>query len=162
MSRELTDKRIERADQYDQRTRYQAEWYCNRANVNKKFFQAIGIVIIFLGALVGFLPLFDDASGKRDILIGICGGLIVILKGVERIWLPEEKWVNYRKASEALLREREKYTEGIAPYQFGRDEDRVYTLFVERSILIKAEEQNNFWGLNDKNEKIEQKPDPQT
>lgn len=83
--------------------------------------------------------------------------MIVILKGIERIWLPEEKWTNYRKASEALLREREKYVESIEPYGIADDEDQIYRLYVERCILIKAEEQNNFWGINSgRDQKVEQ------
>ncbi len=150
MTKELTDARVERADLYDQRTRSQTDWYSKNAKKNKNLFQIIGISIIVLGAMVGVIPLFGDGQNpvtKIDILISTIGALIVILKGIERIWLPEEKWTNYRKASEALLREREKYVEGIEPYTPGSN-DEIYRLYVERCILIKAEEQNNFWGLN--------------
>lgn len=57
--------------------------------------------------------------------------------------------MSYHKASEILVREREKYVECVAPYLAGGDEDAIYQLFVQHCILIKAEEQNNFWGLNE-------------
>lgn len=148
MYNELIESRQERAKQYDLRTRSQRNWYSENATWNKKLFQTLGILIIILGAMVGVIPLFADAPSKVDILVAIIGALIVILKGVERIWLPEEKWTNYRKASEALLRENEKYVEGIVPYNSSDDEDGTFKLYVERCILIKAEEQNNFWGIN--------------
>lgn len=154
MTKELSDARTERANLYDQRTRSQSNWYSNNARKNKNLFQIIGISIVVLGALVGVIPLLGDgftAVINTDILISLIGALIVILKGIERIWLPEEKWINYRKASEALYREREKYVEGVAPYSVGAEDD-IYRLYVERCILIKAEEQNNFWGLNNGSE----------
>jgi len=108
-------------------------------------------MIVILGAFVGVVPLVLSETGEPtipEIITGILGTLIVILKGVERIWLPEEKWQNYRKASESLKRERECYIEGVRPYSNTNDEDKNYMLYVNRCIQIKAEEQNNFWGLS--------------
>lgn len=145
------EKRIQRADAYDERTGMQKQWYSKNATKNKKIFQSIGILIIIFGAFVGIVPLVFGSPAEAtnaEILTAILGALIVILKGVERIWLPEEKWQNYRKASEALKREKESYTEGIAPYNSDSDEDENYLLYVKRCVQIKAEEQNNFWGLS--------------
>ena len=149
MYSELIEEREERAKQYNKRTRSQPDWYSRKARTNKYLFQFIGVTIIILGATVGVVPLlFGGTPSVADITVAIIGAFIVMLKGIERIWLPEEKWTNYRKASEALLRENEKYVEGITPYCINDDEDQVYRLYVERCILINAEEQNNFWGIN--------------
>jgi len=143
--------RISRADAYDERTGNQPKWYSLNASKNKNRFQLIGIFIIILGAFIGVIPLlFSSASEPTtpEILTAIMGALIVILKGIERISLPEENWRNYRKASEALKRERECYVEAIHPYT-SLHEEGAYSLYVKRCILIKAEEQNNFWGLGE-------------
>lgn len=151
---ELIKTRQDRAAQYAERTRDQQKWYSSKAGKNKKAFQLIGIAIVMLGALVGIIPtLFGDGPSSVDRTVAILGALIVILKGAERIWLPEEKWINYRKASEALLREKEKYVECLSPYNDNDDEDETYKRYVERCILIKAEEQNNFWGLGEGDDK---------
>ncbi|MEW8338502.1 MAG: DUF4231 domain-containing protein [Candidatus Thiodiazotropha taylori] len=151
---DLIKQRLNRAEQYDKRTRTQHKWYSGKAGVNKLAFQAIGLAVIVLGATVGIVPLLlGDGPSLPDKIVAILGSLIVILKGVERIWLPEEKWLTYRKASEALLREKESYTECIGPYSSEKNEDATYRLYVERCILIKAEEQNNFWGINSSSDK---------
>ena len=141
------EKRINRSDSYDERTGNQKQWYSKNATKNKKAFQLIGILIVVFGAVVGIVPLLS-AAPATGIITAILGASIVVLKGVERIWLPEEKWQNYRKASEALKREKECYIEGIQPYNREMDEDENYLLYVKRCVLIKAEEQNNFWGLS--------------
>ncbi len=151
---DLIKQRLDRAEQYDQRTRTQHKWYSRKAGANKLAFQAIGLAIIVLGAIVGIVPLLlGDGPSLPDKIVAMLGAAIVILKGVERIWLPEEKWMTYRKASESLLREKERYTECIGPYSSEMDEDAVYRLYVERCTLIKAEEQNNFWGISSSSDK---------
>ena len=156
------EKRISRADSYDQRTGNQKQWYSKNATKNKKIFQSIGILIVAFGAFVGIVPLLFGTSSEpttAEIITAILGALIVMLKGVERIWLPEEKWQNYRKASEALKREKESYIEGISPYNRDMGEDENYLLYVKRCVLIKAEEQNNFWGLSGETKQENVAPD---
>ena len=141
--------RVERVSEHDKRTRNQSDWYSASARKNKTLSYAISLMLVVCGAMVGFLPVFSGRSELTliDIIVSGLGAFIVILKGIERIWLPDEKWVNYRKASEALLREKEMYIEGVGPYENEGDEDKAYIRFVQRSVLIKSEEQNNFWGL---------------
>lgn len=148
--------RTKRAKDYDERNGTQQKWYSSKASDNKNTFRYIGIAIIVLGALVSvtsivvsFLSGESSVPSLSDFLVSLFGALIVILKGIERIWLPEETWQNYRKASEALKRENECYVEGVNNYKHIDNEDEAFKLFVTRCILIKAEEQNNFWGLNE-------------
>jgi len=150
------EQRTRRADDYHRRNDDQQSWYSRKASENKSYFRSIGMAVIVLGALVAVVPIFmtvvidiEEGLSKSDLLVSIFGTLIVILKGIERIWLPEETWQNYRKASEALKRERECYVEGVGPYDQEFTEDQAYKLFVNRCILIKAEEQSNFWGLRE-------------
>lgn len=152
------EKRINRANSYDERTGEQKQWYSKNATKNKKIFQSIGILIVTFGAIVGIVPLLF-AAPATNIITAILGASIVVLKGVERIWLPEEKWQNYRKASEVLKREKECYIEGIPPYNRDMNEDENYLLYVKRCVLIKAEEQNNFWGLSGESKRENVTPD---
>jgi len=152
MNLEIQEQRIISTDGYDERTGKQQKWYSSKATIYKKIFQNIGLSIVVLGALVSVIPIFGSGSEPAtmtEIITSVFGGLIVILKGVERIWLPEEHWTNYRKASESLKREKEMYIEGIEPYISNDNEEELYRLYVERCIRIKAEEQNNFWGLRE-------------
>ncbi|MGD8589095.1 MAG: DUF4231 domain-containing protein [Chromatiales bacterium] len=162
------EQRTQRADDYNKRTGKQQEWYSGKATANKKGFRGIGVSIVILGALVSVIPIlmsvvFDQQNtpSPSDLLVSFFGALIVILKGIERIWLPEEAWQNYRKASEALKRERECYIEGVAQYEGDLTEEDAYRLYVNRCIRIKAEEQNNFWGMNESKtqEKSEEPPE---
>jgi len=150
MNKEVYDERMAQADGYDNRTGSQPSWYGKKSSLNKRLFQTSSLLIVLLGAVIGVAPvLFGDSTksiSNVEIITSIIGALIVILKGFERIWLPEEKWINYRKAAESLKREREKYVEGVSPYE-GDDSEAIYKLYVNRCIFIKAEEQNNFWGL---------------
>jgi hypothetical protein len=146
--------RVKRVEGYHQRHGNHQAWFSQRATQNKTLFEWIGILIIILAALAGFVPVLglDDPSpvSLSEKITSFLAGLIIVLKGVERIWLPEEKWLNFRKASESLKIETELYIEGIAPYDESDDEESLYKLYVERCCLIKAEEQNNFWGLRKK------------
>lgn len=153
---EKVEHRIQMANEYEARNGNQQKWYSEKASSNKNRFRYIGVTIVILGALVGVTPIiisFFSGEGSipsfSDLLISFFGTLIVILKGFERIWLPEETWQNYRKASEALKREKECYIEGVNQYKRFTNEDAAYEFFVTRCIMIKAEEQNNFWGLNE-------------
>jgi len=152
MKKNTIEQRSQLANDYDKRNDEQLTWYSNKASDNKSYFQSIGICIVVFGALISIMPVISWApSGSHnvsEIITTILGAFIVILKGVERIWLPEESWQNYRKASEALKIERERYIENVTPYSNTAEEDIAFKLFVERCILIKLKEQNNFWELN--------------
>lgn len=143
--------RIKRIDMYHNRHGNQQKWYSQRASSSKKLFERIGLVIIVLAAITGLVPLLElDGSNSISLsekVTSVLAALIVILKGMERIWLPEEKWQNYRKASEALKRETKHYAEGVLAYGMNIEEDKLFKLYVERCSFIEAEEQNNFWGL---------------
>lgn len=146
----MKDNRISKANEYEKNHGNQQKWYSERAKINKRFFQWLGILVVIIGATIGIIPIFGDPSmaSVTEKVTAVMGGMIVILKGIERIWLPAEKWLNYRKASEALKREKELYVEGIAIYNMD-DEQTAYKLYVNRCIQIKSEEQNNFWGLTE-------------
>ena len=141
------NKRMERVNSYRNLHDDQFKFYEDKSACNKLLFSGISIAIIILGALITFIPVLElgDQSVK-EILAGF-GALIVILKGIERVWLPEEKWTNYRKAAEAMRRESQLYVENIAPYADQNEED-AYSLFVIRCVKIQAEEQSNFWGMD--------------
>lgn len=147
MNRSIIKEREDRVNEYENRYAFPQKWYARYALWYKCLFQIIGLLIIALGAAVALVPqlLVADTSNQ---LVSVIGTLIVILKGIERIWIPEERWALFRKASEALRREKEMYIEGIDPYvSSSADEEKVYRLFVQRCLLVRAEEQNNFWGL---------------
>ncbi len=145
-SADLRSKRQACVDAYHEATRNQRQWYSQKANRNQWGFRFFGVSTVVLGAVVGLLPAFEL---EQDWPFAVLGALIVILKGLERLWLPEEKWLGYRKAAEAMQREQERFVFGVAPYdQFG-NEDAVFRLFVDRCDRIKAEEQQNFWNVQE-------------
>jgi hypothetical protein len=142
----LRARRQQCVDDYHQATRNQRQWYSQKANRNQWWFRFFGIATVVLGAVVGLLPAFKLES---DWPFAVLGALIVILKGMERLWLPEEKWIGYRKAAEAMQREQERFVFGLAPYHRFDDEDAVFRLFVDRCDRIKSEEQKNFWNVQE-------------
>ena len=145
-SADLRSKRQACVDAYHQATRNQRQWYSQKANRNQWWFRFFGVSTVVLGAMVGLLPAFEL---EQDWPFAVLGALIVILKGLERLWLPEEKWIGYRKAAEAMQREQERFVFGLTPYHRFDDEDAVFRLFVDRCDRIKSEEQKNFWNVQE-------------
>ncbi len=136
----------------------QRRWYSQNASKNKKYYQWLGLVIIVAGAGTGFIQLWTPGVQDVNALLGVhwtavitalLGALVVISKGIERIWDFDGTWLGYRKASESMKRERRLFINGAAPYDNCADDRKAFLLFINRIEEIIAEEQNNYWSNQD-------------
>ena len=85
------------------------------------------------------------ATSRVKLVTAVLGLIVVLAKGVERIWNFEETWQGYRKASERMKREYRLYINGAGAYREVADEDQAYLRFVEAIEEIIAEEQQLYW-----------------
>jgi hypothetical protein len=108
----------------------------------------LSLMVIVCGALTSFTQIFSQAPLSPlliPILTGLLGMLVVIGQGAEQLGKYRESWLNYRKASEQMKRERRLYINAVAPYQLDQGEEAAYQVFVIRIEKIIAEEQQIFW-----------------
>ena len=128
----------------------QRSWYDQRASHNKKWMQRAGVTTVAAGASTAVVQLWapsppDTPVHWSTIATAILGAVVVLSKGIERIWSFDDNWRSYRAASEAMKHERRGYLTATGPYR-SLDDHEAFLTFVERVESIIAEEQNAFWG----------------
>jgi len=142
---ERTAGRIARAKRYlDEHLQDQRGWYSKKASRFKRWAQWLAVTVLAAGGLTTVVQVIPAELWVK--LVTAALGLIVVLaKGVERIWNFEETWLGYRKASERMKREYRLYINGAGAYREIEDEDQAYLRFVEAIEQIIAEEQQIYW-----------------
>jgi hypothetical protein len=142
---ERTAGRIARAKRYlDEHLQDQRGWYSKKASRFKRWAQWLAVTVLAAGGLTTVVQVVPAELWVK--LVTAALGLIVVLaKGVERIWNFEETWLGYRKASERMKREYRLYINGAGAYREIEDEDQAYLRFVEAIEQIIAEEQQIYW-----------------
>lgn len=141
------------ADQFfNEDLQHQREWYDRKASTHKAWHHWLSLLIVTGGAMSSFLQIFSPGPNPIAIATAVIGVLIVVSKGIERIWLFEDTWTSYRKASEAMKREYRLYLNSTGPYQYATTEEEAHRRFTQRVERIIAEEENNFWGIREGDE----------
>jgi len=159
--------RVQMAEDYfekDFNLRGQRSWYSKHASINKQCYQWLGLAIIVAGAAMGIIQIWapievgSDSDGKEitsvhwtSIAAALLGALVVISKGIERIWDFDGTWLGYRKASEAMKREKRLFVNGAMVYEHCVNDHEAFLLFIKRVEGIITEEQNNFMGNHESN-----------
>ena len=72
--------------------------------------------------------------GATQVLLGILGGLIVVLEGIQQIFQPHYKWLKYRTANERLKREHHLYEAAAGPYEDSPDPMKLLAVRMEDVI----------------------------
>jgi hypothetical protein len=144
-----TESRQEKAKTYyEEHLNNQQSWYSSRATKYRNRHIALSVIILITGALISILQLFSANPGIAEYLTAFAGGIIVVAKGLEKLWSNEETWILYRKSSEAMKREMRYYINGAGPYR-EQNEKEAYLRLVERVEHLLSEEQEGFWGIRD-------------
>ncbi len=137
---------------------YQEEWYSAKAGAYKAWHHWLGLVVLAAGSATSLIQVWAPSSPEAPlhwvtIVTAALGVLVVLAKGIERIWDFDGAWTAYRQASEAMKRERRLFVNGAGPYVETPDDDKAYVLFVNRIEEIIAGEGEIFWssrsGSND-------------
>ncbi len=140
-------RRDERARAYFEKDlNRQREWYSRKASAYKSYAQWFGLAVIAAGALITFCAAVGPADSlwTKAIIAGL-GLAVAVLQGVLRIWRYDETWLEYRKASERLKRERRLYVNVAGAYAEIAGEEARFRRFVEAVERIIAEEQQLFF-----------------
>lgn len=146
----IAETRKKMVDEYRSRHSDQFEFYDKKAAKYKRIFHWSSLTIIILGAFTAFIPTLGldgpaEPIGLTETILAGIGAIIVVLKGAERIWLPDEKWITYRKSAESLRRESHDFIENQPPFK-ELSEDDAFSLFVERCSRVLVEEHTKFGG----------------
>jgi uncharacterized membrane protein YgcG len=142
---ERTAGRIARAERYlDEHLEKQRSWYSNKASLYKRWSQWLAVTVLAAGGLTTVVQIVPSELWVK-LVTAVLGLIVVLAKGVERIWNYEETWQGYRKASERMKREYRLYINGAGAYREIADEEQAYLRFVEAIEEIIAEEQQLYW-----------------
>jgi len=105
----------------------------------KKQYRFIGVLIIFLSAVVSFIQLFSPGPNPIAIVTTLMGLVIILLKNIEGVYMLDETWLSYRSISENMKRERRLFINLAGNYK-DMDDSNAYLRFVEvTENLIKKE-----------------------
>jgi ABC-type multidrug transport system fused ATPase/permease subunit len=136
----------------------QDQWYSNKASRNKAWHQWLGFIVIAAGAGTSLVQIWAPSSPETHvhwvtILTAALGAIVVLAKGIERIWNFDDTWAAYRQASEAMKREQRLFINGAGPYVETPEDEAAYVLFVNHVERIIAEEQKSFWVTREEDRK---------
>lgn len=122
-------------------------WYENKSRKNKRIFLYLRIAEIIAAALIPFLSglliNMDTYKTTSIIVIGILGMLVTVIAGVLSLGRYQENWIEYRKTSEALKKEKFLFETQVEPY----NADNRFNLLVQTVESILAKE-NTDWTQN--------------
>lgn len=110
----------------------QIRWYDKKSIINQKFFHWLKILEIVIAAFIPFLSGIDAPA----ILTGSAGVLIVILEGLQHLFLFQfqHNWIIYRSTCENLKHEKYLWLAKAGPYAEIENPDLVLADRVESLI----------------------------
>ena len=140
----------------------QQGWYDRKASSNRKWATRLGFLMILAGAATSIIQLWapgppPPAAPPPDwvaplhwttISTALLGAMVIVIKGIERLWKFDDNWLAYRQAAEGIKREQRLYINGAGDYV--EDEETSYRSFVENIEQIIAAEQNMYWQSSNK------------
>ncbi|MEM6932232.1 MAG: DUF4231 domain-containing protein [Pseudomonadota bacterium] len=141
----LRDDRIAYADGLTE-FQEQRSWYSRRAGELKTKAQRLDILIIFCGALIAALPVFETLTSAQAVTVttSMLGAAVVIGQGLQRVYRYGETWPEYRRASERMKREWRAFINAVPPYG-PEDETKARAEYVNALEHAIEEEQKLFF-----------------
>ena len=125
----------------------QYQWYSSKSRTNKMIFLWLRIAEIAAAALIPFLSglliNMDNYKTTGIIIIGVLGMLVTVIAGVLSLGRYQENWIEFRKTSESLKREKFLYETQVEPY----NADNRFNLLVQTVESMLAKE-NTDWAQN--------------
>ncbi len=119
----------------------QIKWYGSKSRWNQKRYKGIKTLIIVISVTIPFLTgLISDETFWLKVAVGMGGVLIAAGEGILSLQKYQDNWMEYRRASEVLKREKLLYLTKSGPY---RSQDNLQ-LLVER-IENFTENENKSW-----------------
>ncbi|EAR16131.1 DUF4231 domain-containing protein [Robiginitalea biformata] len=121
----------------------QLNWYRKKSTRNKKYHMLFSGIIIVSGSLIPLVAGYSQWNSQFDGLLVACLGVLTAMAtGIAALYKFQEKWLSYRTAAEALLREKILYQTRTRAYAGNRE---AYALFVSNVEDILSNE-NRGWN----------------
>lgn len=136
-------------EEYDQkRLQDQIDWYGKKSQAYKNKYYRLRIIEIFAAAFIPFASglIVAIPEGYRlygTIFVGILGLIVAISSSLLALRRYQENWIEYRKTSESLLREKILFETQVEPY----NGDNRFNLLVQTAEMLMAKE-NAAWTQN--------------
>lgn len=112
-------------------------WYDKKSRSNKNVYLAFTISEIILAAFIPFISDFHDiAPSAIKYIISLIGVILTILAGLSLLGRYQEKWINYRRISENIKKEKYLYLSKAHPYN---DDDAKERLVLNTEFEIERE-----------------------
>ncbi len=128
-------------DYIAERIENQIKWYSAKSSWNQTRYKSIKTLIIVISVLIPFLTgLIDENGFWLKIAVGIGGVLIAAGESILSLQKYQENWMEYRRSSETLKREKLLYLTKSGPYREGAN----LQLLVER-VENFTENENKGW-----------------
>jgi hypothetical protein len=125
----------------------QIDWYNAKSSRNRKIFQTLRTIQIIAGALIPFLSgailgIAPERQMTSTIIVGALGVIVTIATGISTLGRYRENWIEYRKMSENLQREKFLYETESGRYSI-KNKNR-FDLFVQTVETLLASENQNW------------------
>ncbi|XZF14084.1 DUF4231 domain-containing protein [Chitinophagaceae bacterium MMS25-I14] len=102
------------------------DWYDRKSKINKHTYFTFTISEIVLAALIPFISGMHEADAdKIKYILSLIGVILTILGGIALLGKYQEKWINYRRISENIKKEKYMYLMKVAPYD-GSDAEEIF------------------------------------
>lgn len=99
------------------RLEFLIDWYNRAATRARISYITLKVVQLLLAAAV---PLTSSLDVNRT-TVGVLGGAVVVMEGVQQLLRPHDNWLRYRTTTEALLREKYLWASHAVDYATAHD-----------------------------------------
>ena len=90
----------------EQRLDNQRKYYSDKSGFNQRWYRRLRFSTILLAGLLPFVTAYLDFHPFLKVVAGAMGAAIAIIEGIQHLNKYHDNWVNYRRTSEALKREK--------------------------------------------------------
>lgn len=122
----------------EKRVQDQIDWYGNKSSICQKKYKISQVIKIIALLFITIVSLWGDQEGFGFVtyIVGALGAFIIFIESFVKIYDYKKLWVQYRMASENLIREKLMFETNSSPYNV-KDP---FKLFVERCESIMQNE----------------------
>ena len=126
-----------------QRLDDQIKWYSHKSALNQTKYKYWQVIKVISALLITTLSLWATKIDAMPYIIGVLGAFIVFIESFVKIFDYKKLWIEYRMASEKLLREKVLFQTNSIPYNVSES----FKLLVQRCEGIMQNESQGWEGL---------------
>lgn len=130
----------------------QINWYSEKSSSYQKMYKILKRTEIIIAALIPILTSItislDELRSVMSWIVGTFGASISIIEGFLSLGKYHENWIEYRRVSETLKKEKYMFLTKTGVYKEGDASSTTFTTLVERTESIISNENVNWANLN--------------